>query len=241
MTTLPTLPTYQKHLSYAINEARKNRSCWVSEGKVTRLLGDIPSQFTLEINTTKAAIKRGLKKNIIQEFTVDQWYAVILDNVSGKRHSVTFQMNPTREDQIKKNLDETRFNMVMSQLRENGWDSAPRKTVTSNDVTNPLSWGWDTKNSVLRMIKNHLFKEFQKNYTKHSDITLWLKNQLLHEKRCTHNMFGGEWDSQLLACYTELSTTLDHVQIGNNTYNYRNPSPYAATNIQDIVLSQIRQ
>ena len=125
--------------------------------------------------------------------------------------------------------------MVMAQLKENGWDSAPRSSVTPNDVTNPLSWGWEVKNSVLRMIKNHLWKEFQSKYTKHSDLCLWLKNQLLHEKRCSHNMFGGEWDSQLLACYTELSTILDFAQIGNNHYNYRNPSPYNASNIQDTI------
>ena len=240
MTTI-TLPTYRKHLDFAHTEARKNRSCWVTEGTSTRLLGDVPSQFTLEIQATKAAIKRGLKKKIIQEFTVDQWYAVILDNVFGKRHTITFQMNPTREEQIRKNIDETRFHMVMAQLKENGWDSAPRSSVTPNDVTNPLSWGWEVKNSVLRMIKNHLWKEFQSKYTKHSDLCLWLKNQLLHEKRCSHNMFGGEWDSQLLACYTELSTILDFAQIGNNHYNYRNPSPYNASNIQDTILSTIRQ
>lgn len=239
--TTATLPTYQKHLDFAHNEARKNRSCWVSEGTVTRLLGDVPSQFTLEIQATKAAIKRGLKKRIIHEFTIDQWYAVILDNVSGKRHTITFQMNPSREDRIRKNLDEARFDLVMTRLRENGWDQAPRSTVSPKDVTNPISWGWEVKNSVSRMIKNHVFKEIKKNYTKHSDISLWLKNQLLHEKRSSHNMFGGEWDSQLLACYTELSTVLDFAQIGNNHYNYRNPSPYNARNIQDIILSTIRQ
>ena len=239
--TLLTLPTYQKHLDFAINEARKNRSCWVSEGSVTRLLGDVPSQFTLDIQTTKAAIKRGLKKNIIQEFTVDQWYAVILDNVSGKRHNVTFQMNPIREEQIRKNLDASRFNLVLARLEENGWVSPPRQTVTPTDITNPISWGWDTRNSVQKMMKNHIFGFLKKTYTKHSEICLWLKNQLLHEKRSVHTMFGGEWDSQLLACYTELSNTLDYVQVGNGSYNYRNPSPYGATNIHDTILKLIRQ
>ena len=239
--TLPTLPTYQKHLNFAMNEARKNRSCWVSEGKVTRILGDVPSQFTLEINTTKAAIKRGLKKKIIQEFTVDQWYAVVLDNVSGKRHSVTFQMNPTREKQIKNNLDESRFNLVMARLEENGWANAPRRTVSRTDVTNPLAWGWDTKNAVQKMMRNHLFAFLKKTYTKHSEICLWLKNQLLHEKRCGNQMFGGEWDNQSLSVYTELSTTLDYVQIGTGTYNYRNPSPYNATNMHETILKLIQQ
>ena len=239
MTTLPTLPTYQKHLSYAIDQARKNRSCWVSEGTVTRLLGDVPSQFTLEIHTTKAAIKRGLKKNIIQEFTVDQWYAVVLDNVSGKRHSVTFQMNPTREKQIRDNLDQARYNLVIARLEENGWTNAPRRTISRSDVTNPLSWSWDTRNAVQKMMRNHIFAFLKKTYTKHSEITLWLKNQLIHEKQCDQ-MFGGEWDQQLLSCYTELSTTLDYVQVGTGTYNYRNPSPYNATNMHENILKLIQ-
>ena len=158
--TIPQLIDFNQALQNA-QRFNNNRSCelWIRNQKP--IISDIPHQFSLMVRSTKAAKKRGALKRAFSEFTRDQWYAVMLEQIVTDQwgRSATeyiFTMNPSYKAALEANLDEYRYQYLLTRIKD--WhDTNIVKLNANNVLTSHI--GWDTRNVADRHLRHYLYQK----------------------------------------------------------------------------------
>lgn len=148
----------------ALHNARRfnnNRSCelWIQNQKP--IISDVPHQFSLMVRSTKAAKKRGDLKRAFSEFTCDQWYAVMLEQIVTDQwgRSATeyiFTMNPSYKAAIEANLDDYRYQHLLTKIAD--WHDTSIVKLDVNDVFKSHI-GWSTRNVADRHLRHYLYQK----------------------------------------------------------------------------------
>lgn len=162
--TTPQLINFPQASDIACREIDRNRSCHSKISNVTYILGDTPSQFTIEIAVTKAARKRGSLGRALAEFTRNQWYGVLLEKPSllwGKPSTeYIFTMNPTYQKEIEHNIERYRYEQLLNRISDWNAQTLPSNIKASDVLTQYLGWG--VRGSLDTIVKKALYDTVSK-------------------------------------------------------------------------------
>ena len=174
MTTLPTQPDFNAILSYISCDINSNRGChYHRHNSSTLLLGDLPLQLTLRMTLTKASIKRGLKKNVVAQFTKDDWYAVQLNEIAGNEHTIVFQMNPLYASEITTHKDRYQYEMLINNLAS--WDT-PQQSLNAAALLQPRP-SYVVLNNVESSFKKLYYDHLKSSESSFQKVLLFVANQ----------------------------------------------------------------
>lgn len=230
--SMPTLIDFNK----ARNEARQlnnERSCHLDISNIVPFVGDLPQQFTMTVVCTKAAKKRGQYAKALQQFTGDNWFAVLLEQPTtwnGRPASeLIFTMNPTFKAHIESNIDAYRYDMLMEKIK--GWDQGFNNLkMDASLLTNYL--GWELSKRVEIITKKHLYDRLVE-CGSFASATTWLFQN-------SNSMLDTRNRSPLPMCYQEvLRQHLSTAQSILCSIFGRAPTPRVRT-LDEVILSHIQ-
>ena len=215
--TLPPQPNFIQMLCDATYNINANRCCHLHpQRRSETLLGDLPTQFTLKMTLTKAALQRGVKKIVIASFTDCLWYAVQLDEIVGKTHTLVFQMNPSYVREIKAHLDRYQYELLMSKLSH--WD-IPQKDIKTSSLLQPRP-SYAAQVQVEDSFKKLYYDHIKASKSSFQGVLLFLLNQYTLRQQCHPQLKKAE-----NATLTLLQGICSEILLGTKSYMNTHPTP----------------
>lgn len=191
------LINYTEAKSLAMRHIQNNRMSNVQIENEVPFLHNIPESFSMNLFTTKAAIKRGVVKNAFGFFERDQWFSVILSEPTtlwGKPSTrYYFQINPSYKKEIEDNLEVAQYEVFMNLIRD--YESTSLPTL---ELANVLTgyWGWDTRNKVQKIVNHFLWEHYDSHCSRMTDVVhatfnFWVyAESLIDEPQCMPSVFN---------------------------------------------------
>ena len=232
MTPLPLIDFTTKMIN-AERHVNPNRSCYLHTLSSERLLGDVPSLFTLQVELTKAAIKRKVLRKVLAEFTEDSWYGVLLNEHQrdSNTHTITLQMNPEKHKILKENLDDYQHQLLMQHLKS--WDQPPSKTLPI-EVVDPRKLTWRARNKLKQTLRKKLYDKLSEIDSFVGDC-FYLQGQLITTLQAVTDgdHVGHQHLNNEIDVLRELFQSCHRVGYGHRQGFY-------GTNLTDQILTDIR-
>lgn len=191
------LINYTEAKRLAMQIIQSNRMSNVQIENEVPFLHNIPESFSMNLYTTKAAIKRGVVKNAFGFFESDQWFSVILSEPTtlwGKPSTrYYFQINPSYKKEIEDDLEVAQYKVFMNLIRD--YESTPLPTL---ELANVLTgyWGWDTRNKIQRIVNQFLWEHYDSHCNRmtdvvHATLNFWSHAEsLIDQPQCMPSVFN---------------------------------------------------
>ena len=174
---------YESLRSDISNLAYRNRSCRTYFDVKTRLpVQNIPNQVELTVNHTKAALKRGLVRQMKDKVTDTGIWGVVFEQTDPNKTRTVLQImvDPKLVKDLNENLSERRASILLERVEDLGWATP----VSSNFKTNAveycaLSWNWTSRNQYREWVQHQAYRSIVP-LKQFEEIQMWF----------SHRMFG---------------------------------------------------
>ena len=159
-----------------------NRSCHCHFEEKSHLpVQNIPNQIELTITHTKAALKRGLVRDIKQQITSTAVWGVVLEqtNPSKSKTILAAMIDPKMVKDLHENLSERRVEILLQRLEHLGWNTP----VSSRFVKTPSefvasAWGWDSRNHYRDWCQHRTYRQLS-TLKDFETVQIFLTNRLI--------------------------------------------------------------